>query len=127
MAPEPLLQVDNLKTYFHSNTGILKAVDDVTFSLHRGEILCVVGESGSGKSVSALSIMGLVEKPGCHEGGNIYFDGQDLSDLNETAMRKIRGNKISMIFQDPMRSLNPGFSIGDQISEIFVIEHVGAN
>ena len=121
MAPEPLLQVDNLKTYFHSNTGILKAVDDVTFSLHRGEILCVVGESGSGKSVSALSIMGLTEKPGRHEGGNIYFDGQDLSDLDEPAMRKIRGNKISMIFQDPMRSLNPGFSIGDQISEILIL------
>lgn len=121
MTTEPLLRVDGLKTYFDLKAGVLKAVDGVTFSLHRGEVLCVVGESGSGKSVSALSIMGLIDPPGRHAGGSIAFDGLELSNLDEPEMRAIRGNKIGMVFQDPMRSLNPGFSIGDQIAEVLIL------
>ncbi|MBC7359020.1 MAG: ABC transporter ATP-binding protein [Desulfacinum sp.] len=114
-----LLEVQNLKTYFFTDRGVAKAVDDVSFSLDTGKTLCVVGESGCGKSVTALSIMRLIpEPPGRIVGGRILFEGTDLVGLSEARMRSIRGNKISMIFQEPMTSLNPVFRVGDQIAEV---------
>ena len=113
-----LLEVKDLKTYFYTDSGVAKAVDGVTFSLDKGKTLGIVGESGCGKSVTSLSIMRLVDPAtGRNEGGSIVFDGQDLLTLPEKEMRKLRGNRISMIFQEPMTSLNPVFTIGDQISE----------
>lgn len=113
-----LLEVKDLKTYFYTDSGVAKAVDGVTFSLDKGKTLGIVGESGCGKSVTSLSIMRLVDPAtGRNEGGSIVFDGQDLLALPEKEMRKLRGNRISMIFQEPMTSLNPVFTIGDQISE----------
>ena len=113
-----LLEVKDLKTYFYTDSGGAKAVDGVTFSLDKGKTLGIVGESGCGKSVTSLSIMRLVDPAtGRNEGGSIVFDGQDLLTLPEKEMRKLRGNRISMIFQEPMTSLNPVFTIGDQISE----------
>ncbi len=113
-----LLEVKDLKTYFYTDSGVAKAVDGVTFSLDKGKTLGIVGESGCGKSVTSLSIMRLVDPAtGRNEGGSIVFDGQDLLTLPEKDMRKLRGNRISMIFQEPMTSLNPVFTIGDQISE----------
>lgn len=113
-----LLEVKDLKTYFYTDSGVAKAVDGVTFSLDKGKTLGIVGESGCGKSVTSLSIMRLVDPAtGRNEGGSIVFDGQDLLTLPEKEMRKLRGNRISMIFQEPMTSLNPIFTIGDQISE----------
>lgn len=118
---DQLLKVDSLRTYFHLKKGVLKAVDGISFSMNRGEILCIVGESGSGKSVSAMSIMGLIDPPGRRESGTIIFEDLVLNDLDESSMRNVRGNKVAMIFQDPMRSLNPGFTIGDQIAEALMI------
>ena len=113
-----VLEVAGLQTFFFTRAGILKAVDDVSFSLKRGETLAVVGESGCGKSMTALSIMRLVpDPPGRIVGGSITLDGRDLLQLDEDAMRKVRGNELSMIFQEPMTSLNPVLSIGEQISE----------
>ena len=113
-----LLEVKDLKTYFYTDSGVAKAVDGVTFSLDKGKTLGIVGESGCGKSVTSLSIMRLVDPAtGRNEGGSIVFDGQDLLTLPEKEMRKLRGNRISMIFQEPMTSLNPVFTIGDQIAE----------
>ena len=119
-----VLQVEHLKTYFSRSDGLMiKAVDDVSFSIERGETLCVVGESGSGKSMTALSVMGLVPKPrGQIVGGSILFEGRDLVKLSEQEMCNIRGNKISMIFQEPMTSLNPVKTIGNQVAEA-LIEH----
>jgi peptide/nickel transport system ATP-binding protein/oligopeptide transport system ATP-binding protein len=118
----PLLQVKGLRTYFYTFEGIAKAVDDVSFSLNRGETLGLVGESGCGKTVTALSIMRLIpEPPGRVVDGRVEFDGVDLLDLPAHAMRRIRGNRISMIFQEPMTSLNPVFTIGNQIAEMFVL------
>jgi oligopeptide/dipeptide ABC transporter ATP-binding protein len=115
---EKLLDVQNLHTYFYTDEGIVKAVDDVTFSLARGEVLGVVGESGCGKSVTALSIMRLIASPsGRITQGNIYFEKSKLLSLPESEMQHIRGNRIAMIFQEPMTSLNPVFSVGFQISE----------
>ncbi len=118
MSDQPLLEVTDLRTYFHTGQGTVKAVDDVSFQVERGETLGLVGESGSGKSVTSLSILRLVAKPGKITGGRIAFEGQDLLGLSEARMRKIRGKKISMIFQEPMTSLNPVFTIGRQISEV---------
>lgn len=119
---EVLLEVKNLKTYFFTDEGVVKAVDDVSFSLRRGESLGIVGESGSGKSVTALSIMRLIQDPpGKILGGEILFKGEDLLKKKEEEMRDVRGNKISMIFQDPMTSLNPVFTIGDQIMEAIIL------
>ena len=116
--PGRLLEVAGLQTFFFTRAGILKAVDDVSFSLGRGETLAVVGESGCGKSMTALSIMRLVpDPPGRIVGGRITLDGRDLLQLDEAAMRRVRGNELSMIFQEPMTSLNPVLSIGEQISE----------
>ena len=117
-----LLQIDELKTYFHTFEGTAKAVDDVTFSLDRGEVLGVVGESGCGKSVTAQSVMRLIpEPPGKIVHGQILFDGADIVKLSMEQMRSIRGDRISMIFQEPMTSLNPVYTIGNQISEMFTL------
>jgi peptide/nickel transport system ATP-binding protein len=113
-----VLEVSNLKTVFFTNSGLFKAVDDLSFSVRRGETLAIVGESGCGKSVTALSLMRLVpDPPGRIVGGSISLEGTDLLTLDETEMRKVRGNRISMIFQEPMTSLNPVMRIGDQIVE----------
>ena len=109
----------NLHTVFFTNSGLFKAVDDVSFMVRRGETLAIVGESGCGKSVTALSIMRLVpDPPGRIVGGSVMLEGNDLLELDETEMRKVRGNRISMIFQEPMTSLNPVMRIGDQITEV---------
>jgi len=119
---EPILRVDGLKTYFHTRDGTVRAVDGVSFDLARGETLCVVGESGCGKSVTALSILGLLPvPPGSIERGTITFLGEDLVAASEERMREIRGNQISMIFQEPMTSLNPVMTIGDQIAEALLL------
>ncbi len=119
---ERLLDVKNLKTYFDTDEGTVKAVDGVSFHISRGETLAVVGESGSGKSVTSLSIMRLIaQPPGRFAGGEMLFDGEDLLKKTERQMRKIRGNDISMIFQEPMTSLNPVYTVGDQISEAIVL------
>ena len=116
---ETLIEIRRLKTYFHVRGGVLKAVDDVTLTMKKGEILGLVGESGCGKSVTASTIMGLVPMPpGFVAGGEILFEGVDLVKLPEAQMRKIRGSKISMIFQEPMTSLNPVFTVGDQVAEV---------
>jgi oligopeptide/dipeptide ABC transporter ATP-binding protein len=118
----PLLEIVGLKTCFHTSEGIVKAVDDVSFSIRPGEALGVVGESGSGKSVTALSVMRIIQcPPGEIAAGKALFRGQDLFTLSEREMRDIRGNQIAMIFQDPMTSLNPVMSVGDQISEAVVL------
>ncbi len=119
---ERLLEVIDLKTYFDTDEGTVKAVDGVSFHLDRGETLAVVGESGSGKSVTSLSVMRLIPTPpGRIAGGQILFEGEDLVTKSERAMRKIRGNDISMIFQEPMTSLNPVYTVGDQIAEAIVL------
>jgi peptide/nickel transport system ATP-binding protein/oligopeptide transport system ATP-binding protein len=112
-----LLEVKNLKTYFATARGEVRSVDDVSFTLDRGETLCVVGESGCGKSVTALSIMRLVAPPGYIASGEIWFEGRDLLKLSEDEMRRLRGDDIAMIFQDPMTSLNPVYTVGEQIAE----------
>lgn len=117
-----LLEVKDLKTYFYTDAGVAKSVDGVTFSVDRGKVLGIVGESGCGKSVTSLSIMRLVDPAtGRYEGGSILFDGQDILKLPEKEMQKLRGNKISMIFQEPMTSLNPVFTIGYQIEESLML------
>jgi len=113
-----VLDVKNLKTVFFTNSGLFKAVDDVSFTVRRGETLAIVGESGCGKSVTALSLMRLVpDPPGRIVGGSVTLEGTDLLTLDEAEMRAVRGNRISMIFQEPMTSLNPVMRIGDQIVE----------
>jgi peptide/nickel transport system ATP-binding protein len=118
LADDMVLDVKNLQTVFFTNSGLFKAVDDISFSVRRGETLAIVGESGCGKSVTALSIMRLVpDPPGRIVGGSVALEGTDLLGLDEAEMRAIRGNRISMIFQEPMTSLNPVIRIGDQITE----------
>ena len=119
---ERILEVIDLKTYFDTDEGTVKAVDGVSFHLDKGETLAVVGESGSGKSVMSLSMMRLIPTPpGRIAGGKIMFEGKDLVTKTEREMRKIRGNDISMIFQEPMTSLNPVYTVGDQIAEAIVL------
>jgi len=114
----PLLEVRNLETQFKTQDGLVKAVNNVSFHVERGETLGIVGESGSGKSVTSLSLMRLIPSPpGKIAGGEIIFDGENLLDLSEEEMRHIRGNRIAMIFQDPMTSLNPVLTVGRQITE----------
>jgi oligopeptide/dipeptide ABC transporter ATP-binding protein len=112
-----LLEVKNLRTHFPSRAGLVRAVDDVSFYLDRGELLGLVGESGCGKSLTALSIMRLIAPPGKIVDGEILFDGKDLLKLSDAEMREMRGDDIAMIFQDPMTSLNPVFTVGEQIGE----------
>lgn len=118
---ENILQVKNLKTYFHTEAGLVKAVNDVSFNVEKGKTLGIVGESGCGKSITSLSIMGLVERPGKIEGGEILFEGEDLLKMTEAQMRNIRGKKIAMIFQEPMTSLNPVYTIGQQLIEALLL------
>ena len=118
VAPEPLLSVRNLQTHFRTEEGLFRAVDGVSFEIGRGQTLGVVGESGCGKSVTALTLMGLVpQPPGEIAGGEILFDGRDLLKLGGDAMRRLRGDRIAMIFQEPMTSLNPVYTVGEQITE----------
>lgn len=112
-----LLEVKDLSTHFFTDKGVVKAVDGVSFQIKKGSTLGVVGESGCGKSVTAMSILNLIDKPGKIVGGSILFDGKELVGIDDTNLRSIRGNEISMIFQEPMTSLNPVFKIGDQIIE----------
>jgi oligopeptide/dipeptide ABC transporter ATP-binding protein len=115
---QKILEVLDLRTHFRTEEGIVPSVNGVSFSVKKGETLAIVGESGCGKSVTSLSIMGLVAEPGKVVGGRILFQGQDLLKMSKKEMRKLRGNKISMIFQEPMTSLNPVFTIGNQIGEV---------
>ena len=116
-----LLELKNLQTFFTTKRGTVKAVNDVSYSVEAGKTLGVVGESGSGKSVSAMSILKLLDGNGYIAGGSIHFDGKDLSQLSRNDMYKIRGNEISVIFQEPMTSLNPVFTIEKQVSEPFIV------
>lgn len=118
---KPLLEVRNLKTYFYTEDGVVRAVDGVNFEVYPGEVLGIVGESGCGKSVTSLSIMRLVAPPGKVTQGEILMDGKNILDLSEDEMTRIRGNKISMIFQQPQTALNPVFQVNDQIAEVLNI------
>ncbi|WOV88073.1 ABC transporter ATP-binding protein [Sporosarcina oncorhynchi] len=119
---ETILKVQNLKTYFYADGKEIPAVDDVSFEIKQGETLGIVGESGSGKSITSLSILSLIPKPpGKIVGGEILFKGENILTYNEKQMRELRGNKISMIFQEPMTSLNPVFTVGNQIMETLVL------
>jgi peptide/nickel transport system ATP-binding protein len=123
---DDLLSIEDLRTYFYTRDGIVKAVDGVTFGIGHGRTLGVVGESGCGKSITALSVMRLIERPGRIETGSIRLGDVDLLGLDDEQMREVRGARISMIFQEPMTSLNPVFTCGDQISEaITVHESIG--
>jgi len=118
---KPLLEVKGLKTYFYTEDGVVRAVDGVNFEVYPGEVLGLVGESGCGKSVTSLSIMRLISKPGRVDAGEILLDGEDLLNLPEEEMIKVRGNRISMIFQQPQTALNPVFRVGDQLSEVLSV------
>ena len=118
---KPLVEVKNLKTYFYTEDGVVRAVDGVDFSIYPGEVLGIVGESGCGKSVTSLSIMRLISIPGKIVEGEINFDGKNLVTASEEDMMQVRGNRISMIFQQPQSALNPVFRAGDQISEVLNI------
>lgn len=116
-----LLQVKDLRTYFHTEDGIVKAVDGVTFDVYSGETLGIVGESGCGKSVTSLSVMRLLDEKGEIAGGKIIFEGRDVMAIPESQMMKIRGNDMAMIFQEPMTALNPVFTVGFQIMEAILL------
>jgi peptide/nickel transport system ATP-binding protein len=119
---QPLLEVNALQTYFFTRQGLVKAVDGVSFNLHKAETLAIVGESGCGKSITALSLLRLIpDPPGRIVGGSIKLAGKDLMLFSEAQMRKVRGNDISMIFQEPMTSLNPVMTIGKQIAEVLLL------
>ena len=120
-ATQPLLEVRDLKTYFYTESGVVKAVDGVDFTVSRGEVLGLVGESGCGKSVTSLSIMRLIGVPGKIVDGKIFFEGKNLLELSEAEMVHMRGNRISMIFQQPQSSLNPVFKVADQVAEVLEI------
>jgi len=120
-----LLDVRNLKTRFQTDDGSFYAVDDVSFQVEAGKTLGIVGESGCGKSVTSLSIMRLIQKPGVIESGQIFFQSKDLLKISEDEMRKVRGNEVAMIFQEPMTSLNPVFTCGNQIEEVIELHKHG--
>ncbi len=122
-----LLSVKNLKTYFYSDAGVNKAVDDISFDIPKGKTVCIVGESGSGKSITSLSIMRLIDRPGEIEGGEIIFEDTDLLKLSDAQMRRVRGRDIAMIFQEPMTSLNPSYTVGYQIDEALRLHHKELN
>jgi len=115
---EPLVSVEDLHVEFHTDAGVVRAVDGVSWSIRPGETLGIVGESGSGKSVSALALMGLLQKPQAKISGRILFRGRDLLSASEDELRSLRGNEISMIFQDPLTALNPVFKVGHQVAEV---------
>jgi len=118
----PLLRVENLSVTFHTDDGVVPALRDLSYTLNQGETLAIVGESGSGKSVGALAVMRLIpDPPGRISNGSIELEGRSILDLNENEMQKIRGNDIAMIFQEPMTSLNPVFTVGNQITEVLAI------
>ena len=114
-----LLQVRDLRTHFETRAGTIKAVDGISFTLERGEILGLVGESGSGKSVTGFSLIGLLDAPGRIAAGSVLFDGQELVGLPQSEMRKLRGKRIAMIFQDPAATLTPVLTIGQQMAMAF--------
>jgi ABC-type dipeptide/oligopeptide/nickel transport system ATPase component len=120
---QPILKLENLRTYFHTDIGVVKAVDDLNVSVQPGQTLGIVGESGSGKSVTSLTVMRLL--PGhiarVEEGSKVIFAGRDLTEISEAEMRKIRGAEISMIFQEPMTSLNPVYTTGNQVMEAIML------
>src|SRR5512139_500525 len=116
MDVDSILAVEDLKTYFFTDRGVVKAVDGVSLQVRRGESLGVVGESGSGKSVTFLSVLKLIQHPGRIVGGRVLFEGEDLVQKREPEMMNLRGTRISMIFQDPLTALNPVLRIGEQIS-----------
>jgi len=118
---QPLLEVKNLKTYFYTEDGVVKAVDGVDFFVYPGEVMGLVGESGCGKSVTSLSIMRLISPPGKITQGEILFEGKDLVKASEDEMIQVRGDRISMIFQQPQTALNPVFKVGDQIAEVLSV------
>ncbi|MEC8595478.1 MAG: ABC transporter ATP-binding protein [SAR324 cluster bacterium] len=121
---DTLLEVEDLQVHFPTPDGVVKAVNGISYSLAKQEILAIVGESGSGKSVGVLSLLRLIPDRDCHLRGSVRFEGSDLLQLNDVEMRELRGNRIAMVFQDPMTSLNPVLRIGDQIQES-IIEHQG--
>jgi peptide/nickel transport system ATP-binding protein len=117
-----LLSVQDLKVYFRGDETVARALDGVSYDVRRGETVCLVGESGCGKTVSVLTVLGLIPKPpGEIAGGRIIFDGENLLEMKEEALQKVRGKRIAMVFQEPMTSLNPVFTIGDQISEAILV------
>ena len=118
---QPLLSVRNLRIQFATDDGLVSAVDGISFQLKPGGTIGIVGESGSGKSVTSLAIMGLIPDPPGKVSGEIVFAGQDLLKMKEADLRKIRGNEIAMVFQEPMTSLNPVFTIGNQIMEVIML------
>lgn len=118
---EYILDVKNLQTHFFTEKGVIPAVDGVSFNLKKGELIGIVGESGSGKSVTSLSIMDLIEEPGKIVGGEVLYKGEDLVKYSEKQMRKVRGNDIAMIFQEPLTSLNPVLTIGKQLTEAILM------
>lgn len=118
-----ILKINHLKTYFYTEKGVVPAVDDVSLQVKKGQIVGIVGESGCGKSMTSLSIMQLVASPGKIAGGEIWFDGKNLVGRSKKEMRSIRGNEISMIFQEPMTSLNPVYPVGKQVAEALLLHH----
>jgi oligopeptide transport system ATP-binding protein len=126
LSEAPLLEVKNLQTQFHTSEGIVQAVNDISYTVAEGEIVSIVGESGSGKSVSVLSLMGLIDEPPARVRGKALFAGRDLLQMSKGEKREIRGKEIAMIFQDPMTSLNPVLTIGEQIGEALA-KHLGMN
>ncbi|WP_416340854.1 ABC transporter ATP-binding protein [Tissierella praeacuta] len=118
-----ILNIRNLKTYFYTDKGVVPAVDDVSIQVNKGQIVGIVGESGCGKSVTSLSILQLIDLPGKIVDGEIIFNGENLLNYSKAKMRSIRGNKISMIFQEPMTSLNPAYTVGKQVAEVILIHN----
>ncbi|WP_422821943.1 ABC transporter ATP-binding protein [Tissierella praeacuta] len=118
-----ILNIRNLKTYFYTDKGVVPAVDDVSIQVNKGQIVGIVGESGCGKSVTSLSILQLIDLPGKIVDGEIIFNGENLLNYSKGKMRSIRGNKISMIFQEPMTSLNPAYTVGKQVAEVILIHN----
>src|SRR4051812_47209888 len=122
----PLLEVENLQVHFDTEDGLVKAVDGISYTVDRGQTLGIVGESGSGKSVSSLTVLGLTRSRNARISGTVRFDGKDLLGASDDDLRRIRGNDIAMIFQDPLSSLHPFYKVGAQIAE-GVREHKGVS
>ena len=123
----PLLEVNNLRTYFHTRNGVVRAVDDVSFSIEKGETLGIVGESGSGKSVSSMAVLGLHDERSAKISGSIRIRGREVVGLQEKDMRKLRGSEVAMIFQDALAALHPFYKVGDQLAEAYQVHHSSAS